>query len=72
VNARVRRAMKVKGAVTGELAVEGFNLTNRRNNLARNGNFGAGAYPSEPSATFGQVTAVGDPRSVQLAFRLTF
>jgi hypothetical protein len=47
-------------------------VTNRRNDLTRNTNFGAGAYPTNPSGTFGQVTAVGDPRTAQFALRLTF
>jgi hypothetical protein len=72
VSLRVSRTVKVKGALVGEVAVEAFNLVNRRNDLTRNGNFGSGAYPSEPSPTFGQITGVADPRSVQLAFRLRF
>ena len=36
------------------------------------GAFGAGAFPSSPSASFGQVTAVNDPRSLQLALRVRF
>ena len=52
--------------------VEGFNLTNRMNAVTMNGNFGAGAYPTNPSPTFGQVTAVGDPRSAQLGMRVKF
>lgn len=52
--------------------LEAFNLTNRRNNLTRNTNFGAGTYPTNPSATFNQITAVGDPRSLPVAIRLTF
>jgi hypothetical protein len=51
---------------------EAFNLLNHRNNLTRNGVFGSGAYPSNPSPSFGQVTAVNDPRSMQLALRLRF
>jgi hypothetical protein len=70
VSLRVSRAVKLKGSLMGEAAVEVFNLTNRRNNLARNTNFGSGAYPAEPSPGFGQITGVGDPRSVQLAFRV--
>ena len=42
------------------------------NEIARNATFGTGAYPSSPSATFNQVTAVGDPRTWQLALRLRF
>jgi hypothetical protein len=45
VSLRVSRAVKVKGALVGEAAVEAFNLVNRRNDLTRNGNFGSGAYP---------------------------
>jgi hypothetical protein len=37
-----------------------------------NGNFGAGSYPASPSSTFGQVTAVGDPRAFQLALKARF
>jgi hypothetical protein len=52
--------------------VEGFNLTNHRNVLTRNTNFGAGAYPSNPSATFGQITALGEPRAFQFGVRVRF
>jgi hypothetical protein len=51
---------------------EAFNALNRRNNLTRNGNFAAGAYPASPSPTFGQITAVNDPRILQLALRIRF
>jgi hypothetical protein len=72
LSARVTRTV----AVTRKLRVEGlfevFNLTNHRNVVTRNTNFGSGAYPTNPSPTFGQVTAVGDPRTCQLALRLRF
>jgi hypothetical protein len=55
-----------------EALAEGFNLTNRRNVVTRNANFGAGAYPTSPSPAFGQVTAVGDPRSFQFGLRVRF
>ena len=57
---------------TLDLSADVFNLTNRVNPLTRNTNFGAGSFPSHPSSTFNQITAVGDPRSVQLGLRLTF
>ena len=60
------RGMRLEGLV------EAFNLTNRFNTVTMNANFGAGAYPTNPSATFGQVTAVGDPRSVQFGLRIRF
>lgn len=68
----VSRTFKVGGSVKLEGLVEAFNLTNHTNNVSRNGNFGSGEYPTNPSATFGQVTAVGDPRSVQFGLRLRF
>jgi outer membrane receptor for Fe3+-dicitrate len=71
-SARVSRAFTLTGRVRLEALAEGFNLTNRQNNVTINGNFGAGAYPTNPSPTFGQVTAVGDPRSFQFALRLRF
>jgi hypothetical protein len=71
VNARVSRSFRI-GACRFEGIVEAFNLTNRRNDLTRNGNFGAGAYPSNPSPTFGQITAVADARAIQLAIRARF
>jgi hypothetical protein len=47
-------------------------LTNQRNDLTRIGNFGSAAYPTSPSSTFGQITAVGDQRTLQLAVRMKF
>jgi hypothetical protein len=37
-----------------------------------NGVFGSGAYPTNPNPTFGQITAVNDPRTAQLGLRLSF
>jgi hypothetical protein len=72
LGARVSRAIRIAGRAQVELLAEGFNLTNRQNNVAINGNFGSGAYPANPSPTFGQVTAVGDPRAFQFALRFRF
>jgi carboxypeptidase family protein len=72
MSARVSRTFRFGGRVRVEGLAEVFNLTNRTNNLARNGNFGSGAYPTSPSSTFGQITAVGDPRTWQLGVRLSF
>jgi hypothetical protein len=69
---RLSRAFTVFGRLRAEGLVEAFNITNHRNVVARNTNFGAGAYPTNPSATFGQTTAVGDPRTVQFALRVRF
>ncbi len=72
LDAHVSRIVALTSGLRLELTVEGFNLANRTNVVALNGNFGAGAYPTNPSAAFGQVTAVGDPRSFQLAARVRF
>lgn len=72
LSARLSRAFRVTGRVVVEGMAEAFNLTNRRNNLTRNTNFGSGAYPANPSAAFGQITAVGEPRSFQFGVRVRF
>jgi hypothetical protein len=72
LNLRVSRGFRIAGPVRVEGLVEAFNLTNRANPLTRNSNFGPGAYPTNPVATFNQVTAVGDPRTFQFGLRLTF
>ena len=69
---RVSRTFPLKGSMRLEAAVEAFNVTNAVNETARNATFGSNTYPTNPSATFNQVTAVGDPRSAQLALRLRF
>ncbi len=72
LNTRLSRSFPIGGRARIETVVEAFNLTNRRNDLTRNGNFGAGAYPANPSSTFDQITAVADPRTFQLALRVKF
>jgi hypothetical protein len=72
LNGRLSRRFRVTERAEIEAIVEGFNLTNHRNVLTRNANFGPGAYPTNPSPTFNQVTAVGDPRTFQLGLRASF
>ncbi|HZM96968.1 MAG TPA: TonB-dependent receptor [Vicinamibacterales bacterium] len=72
LNLRVSRVFRVAGDVRVEGLVEAFNVTNRVNAVTRNTNFGPGAYPINPVATFNQITAVGDPRTVQFGVRLMF
>lgn len=66
------RTCRVGGRVELEGLVEAFNLTDRANVVTRNANFGSGAYPTNPSAAFNQITAVGEPRSFQFGMRLSF
>jgi hypothetical protein len=72
ISARLSRSFRLGSSVRAEGLLEVFNLTNRRNDLTRNTNFGSGAYPTNPLPTFNQITAVGDPRTWQLAVRLRF
>jgi hypothetical protein len=72
LGARLSRSFPITERVQLELLAEGFNLTNRANVVTRNTNFGPGAYPTNPSPTFGQVTAVGDPRAFQFGARVRF
>ena len=72
MSSRVSRNFHLGERFSVEAAAEAFNLLNHRNNLTLNGNFGPGLYPGSPSASFGQVTSVNDPRSAQLALRMRF
>lgn len=72
VNLRISRRFALTERVSMEALAEAFNALNHRNNLTRNAVFGTGAYPANPLPTFGQVTAVQDPRSLQFALRFRF
>lgn len=69
---RASRVFGLGGGRSVEGMVEAFNLTNRSNPVARNNSFGTGSYPSSPVSSFGTVTAVGDPRTVQVGLRVMF
>jgi hypothetical protein len=71
-NVRVSRTFRLNERVRMQALAEAFNITNRVNVVVANGNFGAGAYPSDPSATFGRPIAVGDPRTLQLVARVSW
>jgi hypothetical protein len=72
LNARLSRTFALTERVKLEGIAEAFNTLNHRNDMIPNATWGTGAYPTTPNPTFGQATAVGDPRSVQLAARLNF
>ncbi len=72
VSARLSRAFRLGNRVELEGVAEVFNLTNAENPVTRNTNFGTGAYPTNPLPTFGQITAVGEPRSMQFGIRARF
>ena len=60
---RVRRGSARRGVQPDE---------SRERRARINGNFGSGAYPTNPSPKFGQITAVGDPRTLQFGVRCQF
>jgi hypothetical protein len=72
MNARLSRTFPLSNRFRLEAIAEAFNALNHRNDLIPNGTFGSGAYPNASNPSFGHPTAVGDPRQVQLAARLTF
>ena len=72
LNSRLSRTFAIGEKFRVEAIAEAFNVLNHRNNMVPNTTFGSGAYPSQPRSTFGQPTAVGDPRQVQLALRILF
>jgi hypothetical protein len=72
LNARLSRTFALTERIKLEGIAEAFNSLNHRNDMIPNATWGTGAYPTTPNATFGQATAVGDPRSIQLAARVSF
>ena len=72
LNARLSRTFAITEHLQLETMAEAFNSLNHRNDMIPNGTWGTGMYPTIPNASFGQANAVGDPRNVQLAARLTF
>ncbi len=69
---RLSRAFALGGRTKLEGLIEAFNVTNHTNVVTVQGNFGTGAYPTNPTPNFGIATAVGDPRSVQFGVRVRF
>jgi len=72
VNARLSRTFQVNEQFRLETMLEAFNLFNHVNGVALNGNFGGGTYPASPLQTFKQMTAVADPRTLQVGLRVSF
>ena len=59
MNTRLSRTIPLGERFRLQGIAEAFNALNHRNNLFPNGTFGTGTYPTAPSSTFGQPTAVG-------------
>ncbi len=71
VSLRLTRTFRI-GRSAVEVLAEAFNLFDRRNDVARITVFGTGAYPTNPAPNFGNVTVVGDPRTLQFGVRVRF
>jgi hypothetical protein len=73
MNARLSRTFDLGDRWKLETIAESFNALNHRNDAIPNGTFGTGRIDLTPAnLTFGQATAVNDPRNVQLAARVSF
>ena len=77
VDLRVSKGISFADQMTLELILDVFNLFNRVNfiedtNQSSFAIFGAGAYPTAASPTYGRYTLTDPPRQVQLAAKVTF
>jgi len=72
LNVRLSRTFPIGERFQVLALAEAFNTTNHVNGVTLNGVFGTGTYPTNPTSTFGQITAVGDPRTMQLGLRVNF
>jgi Carboxypeptidase regulatory-like domain/TonB dependent receptor len=72
LNTRLSRTFALTERVKLEGMAEAFNALNHRNDMIPNSTWGTGTYPATHNPTFGQATAVGDPRNVQLGARISF
>lgn len=72
LNARLSRTFALTEHLQIETLAEAFNSLNHRNDMVPNSTWGTGNYPASANSTFGQATAVGDPRSVQFGARVNF
>lgn len=69
---RLTRTFALTERLRLESIAEAFNLLNRANLQIPNTRFGNGPYPMSPAPGFGNATAAGDARELQLALRLAF
>jgi hypothetical protein len=72
LNTRLSRTFALTEKYSLQALIEGLNLLNHPNYMLPNTTFGTGLYPQNPLPTFGQPTAVGSPRQLQFALRLSF
>jgi len=69
VDVRLAKRIPFGERVSGQIQIESFNIQNRVNLNSPNTTWG---NQLKPAATFGQFNAAGDPRQMQIGFRLQF
>jgi hypothetical protein len=72
VDLRFSHRVELRGRASVDAIVDIFNLFNRANFTDVNNIFGTGAYPANPSPTFGQFQQAGPPRQGQAAVKVNF
>jgi hypothetical protein len=72
MDTRLSRIFRFAERWSVEAMIEAFNLFNHRNDQLPNATFGPLPYPTFPRPGFGQPTAVGEPRQLQLGLRVAF
>jgi hypothetical protein len=70
---RLERTFRIDDRWRVAAMVDGFNLLNHTNFQLPNNVWGTTPYPGTPTnLAFGQPTAAGDPRQIQLGLKVTF
>ncbi len=72
LSVRLSRSFRISEGVSVQGMVEAFNALNHLNGVTNNSVFGNGTYPTDPAPSFGRITSVSDPRSLQLGVRVRF
>src|SRR5262245_23879948 len=72
LNTRLSRTFAIGERYRVEAIAETFNVLNHRNDMIPRNTYGADIFPGHPRSDFGIPSAVGDPRHVQLALRVSF
>lgn len=72
LNTRLSRTFALGERFKIEVIAEAFNALNHRNDMIARNTYGADVFPGHARSDFGTPSAVGDPRHVQLALRISF
>jgi hypothetical protein len=70
---RLERTFRITEGCRLQGSVDAFNVFNHRNDQVPNNVFGSSVFiPANALPSFGQPTAVGDPRQIQLGLKVNF